>query len=106
MKGFIMRITSAYIIVAVVTSDECKDEGLKYTAMMVLEKRKTMARWEAQMEKTFHLPWTLRRAQVMWIYKGRMQINRVIRIRAPSVRAIISLRCVSEQECFRKEVIS
>lgn len=61
------------------------------------------------MEKAFHFPFvdgTLRTAQVIWIYEAKMHMNGVIMIRAPSVRIIISLRCVSEQESFRRGVTS
>ena len=61
------------------------------------------------MEKAFHLPFvdgTLRTAQVIWIYDTTMQTNGVLMIRAPSVRIITSLRCVSEQKSFRRGVTS
>ena len=61
------------------------------------------------MEKAFHLPFVdgiLRTAQVIRTYEARMQTNGVIMIRAPSVRIITSLRCVSEQESLRRGVTS
>ena len=63
----------------------------------------------ATVEKAFHFPFvdgTRRTAQVIWIYEARMQINGVIMIREPSVRIITSLRCVLEQESFRRGVTS
>lgn len=68
-----------YVKIAVVFSDVCKDKGLKYIAMMVPQKRETTPKWEAQVERAFHLPFvdgTLRTAQVMWLYKARCKQRR------------------------------
>ena len=61
------------------------------------------------MEKAFHLPfvdWILRTAQVIRIHDTRMQTNGVLIIGRASIRIITSLRCVSEQESFRRVVTS